>query len=56
MTRVTITRVSKNPSNKDYERRGVISKGALVETEIGPARVLSRPGQEGSVNAVLVES
>ena len=56
MTRVTITSVSKNPSNKDYERRGVISKGALIETEIGPARVLSRPGQEGSVNAVLVES
>jgi small subunit ribosomal protein S8e len=56
MTRAVITRVSKNPSNKDYERRGVISKGALIETEIGPARVLSRPGQEGSVNAVLVDS
>ena len=29
-----ILRVSKNPANKDYERRGVITKGAMLETEI----------------------
>ena len=48
-------RVTKNPANKDYERRGVISKGALVETEAGTARVVSRPGQDGSVNAILTK-
>lgn len=52
--RLKIIRVIKNPANKDYERRGVISKGALFETEEGIAKVVSRPGQNGSVNAVLV--
>lgn len=50
-----ILRVIKNSANKDYERRGVISKGALLETEAGTARVVSRPGQDGTVNAILLE-
>ena len=50
-----ITRVTKNPANKDYERRGVITKGAILETELGLARVLSRPGQDGVINAVLIK-
>jgi small subunit ribosomal protein S8e len=54
-TKLAIIRVTKNPANKDYERRGVISKGALVETEAGTARVISRPGQDGSVNAILIK-
>jgi small subunit ribosomal protein S8e len=55
-TKLLIKNVIKNPANKDYERRGVISKGALLETDQGTARVVSRPGQDGSVNAVLVQS
>ena len=51
----TILRVTENSANKDYERRGVISKGALLETKAGTARVVSRPGQDGTVNAVLVK-
>lgn len=54
-SKLAIIRVTKNPANKDYERRGVISKGALVETEAGTARVISRPGQDGSVNAILTK-
>lgn len=38
-----IIKVVKNPANKDYERRGVLSKGAFVETELGIARIISRP-------------
>src|SRR5918999_1999422 len=49
-----ILQVLKNSTNKDYERRGVISKGALIETESGMAKVISRPGQDGCINAVLV--
>src|SRR5579884_1747805 len=44
-TKAKILRVTKNPANRDYERRGVISKGAIIETEIGSAQVVSRPGQ-----------
>jgi small subunit ribosomal protein S8e len=54
-TNAKILQVVKNPANKDYERRGVISKGALLETPSGLARVISRPGQHGCINAVLVK-
>ncbi len=53
--KVKITRVLENPANRDYERRGVISKGALLETAIGNARVTSRPAQDGVINAILTK-
>ncbi|HIE14252.1 TPA: 30S ribosomal protein S8e [Candidatus Bathyarchaeota archaeon] len=53
--KVRILRVLENPANKNYDRRGVITKGALIETLLGTARVTSRPGQNGVINAVLVE-
>jgi len=56
VAKVKILKVSKNPANRDYERRGVISKGAVIETESGTAVVVSRPGQDGVVNAVLVKA
>ncbi len=49
-----ILRVIRNPANVDYDRRGVITKGTIIETPLGPARVTSRPGQHGLVNAILV--
>ena len=49
-----ILRVIKNPANVDYNRRGVITKGTIIETPLGTARVTSRPGQDGLVNAVLL--
>ena len=52
--KVAITRVLKNPSNRDYERRRVITRGAILDTELGKARVLSRPGQSGIINGILI--
>jgi len=49
-----IVRVLKNPANADYDRRGVITKGALIETTLGTAQITSRPGQNGVVNAILI--
>ncbi|MGQ0795975.1 MAG: 30S ribosomal protein S8e [Nitrosopumilaceae archaeon] len=49
-----ILKVLNNPSNNDYQRRGVISKGAVLETQEGKCRVVSRPGQTGIVNAILI--
>lgn len=42
------------PANRHYVRRNVLVLGSVVETEKGRARVTSRPGQDGTVNAVLV--
>ncbi|MEM0440006.1 MAG: 30S ribosomal protein S8e [Candidatus Caldarchaeum sp.] len=53
--RLEILRVISNPSNRDYDRRKVITRGALIETAEGIARVTSSPGQDGTVNAVLVK-
>jgi small subunit ribosomal protein S8e len=53
--RVEITRVASNPANIDYDRRGVITKGAIIETSLGSARITSRPGQDGVLNAVLIK-
>lgn len=50
-----LLRVVRNPANVDYQRRGVITKGAIVDTEAGQARVTSRPGQHGVINAILLE-
>ncbi len=49
-----ITRVVKNAANVDYNRRGVITKGAEIETSMGLAKVTSRPGNDGIINAVLI--
>lgn len=48
-----ILSVEENPANPHYARRDIITKGALIKTEKGPARVTSRLGQDGVVNAVL---
>jgi len=50
-----IRSVVKNPANVDYQRRGVITKGAVVDTPLGQALVTSRPGQHGIINAVLIQ-
>ncbi len=53
--KVRILKVIDNPANRDYRRRGVITKGAIIRTELGNARVTSRPSQDGVVNAVLIK-
>jgi len=53
--KLPITRVVSNPSNRDYDRRKVITRGAIIETPEGLAKVVSSPGQDGVVNAVLVK-
>ena len=53
--KVKITAVADNPANRNYVRRNIITKGSIIETEKGKARVTSRPGQEGTINAVLIE-
>ncbi len=47
--------VVENPANIDYNRRGVITKGAIIRTEKGLARIVSRPGQDGVLNALVYE-
>ena len=50
-----ILKVLDNATNNDYKRRGIITKGAILETQEGKCRVISRPGQNGIVNAILLK-
>lgn len=49
-----IKTVVENPANPNYVRRNIITKGAIIDTSKGKARVTSRPGQHGAINAILV--
>lgn len=49
-----IKTITENAANRHFVRRNILTKGAVIETEIGKARITSRPGQEGTVNAVLL--
>ena len=52
---VEILNVIENSANPNYVRRNIITKGAIVETELGNAKVTSRPGQDGVINGVILE-
>jgi small subunit ribosomal protein S8e len=49
-----VERVVENPANRHYVRRNIITKGTVIKTDKGDARVTSRPGQDGVLNAVLL--
>ena len=53
--RVKIETVEENVANPNYVRRNLLTKGAIIRTEIGKARIASRPGQDGVINAYLIE-
>ena len=50
-----IIKVIENTTNNDYKRRGIITKGAILEIQEGKCRVVSKPGQNGIVNAILLK-
>lgn len=52
---VKIKNVLETPSNRFLARQNILTKGALVETEIGKARITNRPSQEGMVQGILEE-
>lgn len=49
-----IKTVLENPANPNYVRRNIITKGAIIDTELGKVKVTSRPGQDGVLNAILI--
>lgn len=53
--KVKIKNVLETPPNKFLARQNILMKSAIIQTEKGKARITNRPGQEGSVQAVLIE-
>lgn len=52
--KVVIETVEENGANPNYVRRNLLTKGAVIRTEVGRARIISRPGQDGVINAILM--
>ena len=52
--KVKIQTVKENPSNPHYVQRNIMGRGTVILTDLGEAKVTSRPGQDGVVNAVLI--
>jgi small subunit ribosomal protein S8e len=55
VTKVKILGVKTNPADPNYVQRSIVNKGATIKTELGDAIITSRPGQNGAVNAVLLD-
>jgi len=51
-----IITVKDNVANLQFSRRNILSKGAIIETDIGLVKITSSPGQDGAVNAVFVKA
>jgi small subunit ribosomal protein S8e len=53
--KVKITNVSETPSNRFLARQNILIKSAIIETELGKAKITNRPSQEGMVQAILIK-
>ena len=54
--KVAIKGVVESPDNRNFARQNIITKGTVINTELGNAVVVNRPGREGNINAMLVEA
>ena len=52
--KVKILNVIEVPSNRFLARKNVLVKGAIIETELGKAKITNRPSQESCVQAILI--
>ncbi len=50
-----IKNVLETPSDRFLARQNILVKSAIIETELGKARITNRPSQEGQVNCVLLK-
>ncbi|MBU4069756.1 MAG: 30S ribosomal protein S8e [Nanoarchaeota archaeon] len=53
--KIEIKNVLKTPSNRFLARQNILTKGTIIETELGNVKITNRPSQEGCINGVLVE-
>ncbi len=50
-----IITVVESPANRHFIRRNIMTRGTVIKTEKGNARITNRPGQEGQINAISTE-
>lgn len=55
MQKTEIKNVIETPSNRFFARQNILTKGTIVETDLGKVKITNRPTQEGVLNGILVE-
>jgi len=53
--KTNIKNVVETPSNTFLARQNILVKGAVIETDLGKAKITNRPSQEGTIQAILIE-
>ena len=53
--KLEIQNVIETPSNLFLARQNILVKGAIIQTELGKAKITNRPSQEGFVQAVILQ-
>lgn len=50
-----ILEVLDNSAHHQFAKLKIMTKGAIIKTDAGEAKITSRPGQTGVIDAVLIE-
>ena len=53
--KVKILNVVETISDRFLARQNILVKSAIIETELGKAKITNRPSQEGDIKAVLIK-
>ena len=51
----TIVTVRENPANPNYVQRNILTRGVILDIDLGLVFIRSRPGQHGILNGVRLE-
>lgn len=52
--KLEIKGVLESKDNRNFARQNIITKGTIINTDMGKAVVVNRPGREGTVIAKLI--
>ena len=53
--KVEIKNVIETPSDRFLARQNILTKGTILETELGKVKITNRPSQESMINGILIE-
>lgn len=53
--KANIKNVLETPSNRFLARQNIITKGTIVDTDLGKVKITNRPTQESVLNGVIIE-
>ena len=53
--KATINSVIENDADPNFIRRNIVTKGSIVDTNMGRVKITSRPGMHGVASGILLE-